>query len=288
MTARGAPRRRAKPPRKTLALALGAGGARGLAHIVVLEALDELGIRPAVIAGTSIGAVIGAAYAAGLSAKAIRRSVIDIAHNRGEVWRRLLAARAAALSAFLTAPFGNPMLIDAEKFGSFFLPDAVPDDFAKLAIPLLVVATELSGCREVVFSQGALRPAIAASMAIPGLVRPLEIDGHVLVDGGAVDPLPFRHLAGRADIVLAVDCSGGPTPPGQVPDPWEAVFATITVMGQVLIAEKLKHGAPDLIIRPNVGIFRMLDFFQASAILRAADPVKAEVKEKLADLLAHA
>jgi predicted acylesterase/phospholipase RssA len=70
---------------KTFALALGGGGARGLAHIVVIEALDEMGARPAAIAGTSIGALIGAAYAAGMSGKEIRRYVIGLAHNRGEV-----------------------------------------------------------------------------------------------------------------------------------------------------------------------------------------------------------
>jgi NTE family protein len=281
--------RRARPShKKSLALVLGAGGARGLAHIVVLEALEGLGIRPVAIAGTSIGALIGAAYASGMPAKAMRRYVIDIAHNRGEVLRRLVAARATALSVFLTAPFGNPMLIDAEKFCALFLPEAVPDDFAKLGIPLVVVATDLCTRREVVFSRGPLRPAIAASMAIPGLVRPLEVNGQVLVDGGAVDPLPFTHVAGRADVVLAVDCSGGQTAPGQVPDPWESVFAAIAVMGQVIVTEKLKHGEPDIVVRPNVGVFRMLDFFQASAILRAADPIKAEVKEKLHAALAHA
>ena len=274
--------------KKTVALALGAGGARGLAHIAVLEALDEMAIRPKAIAGASIGALIGAAYAAGMSAKDIRRHVIALAHDRAEIWRGLMAARVAplSLSGLLTAPFGNPVLIGAEKFVAAFMPKTVPDDFARLAIPLLIVATDLYARHATIFSDGPLKPALAAAMAIPGLVRPVEIGGRVHVDGGAVDPLPFAALAGRADIVVAVDCSGEPCASQQIPDPWEALFTTITVMGQTIVAEKLKHGAPDLVIRPRVGTFRLLDFFHASAILRAAEPIKGEVKEQLSALIA--
>jgi len=271
--------------RKTFALALGGGGARGLAQIPVLEALDEIGVRPAAIAGSSIGAAIGAAYAAGLSGKAIRRHVIALAHGRGDTIARLLTARASSLSDLLAAPFGNPMLLDAEKFCAAFLPAAVPDDFAALKIPLIVPATDLYGRSEVVLTDGPLKEAIAASLAVPGLLRPIERDGRVLVDGAAVNPLPFDHLRGRADIVVAVDSSAGRTDARGIPDPWEGLFATLGVMGHTIVTEKLKHGAPDVLIRPNVGRFRMLDFFQASAILRAAEPVKAEVKEKLAELL---
>jgi len=110
--------------RKSIALALGAGGARGLAHIAVLEALDDIHVRPAAIAGSSIGALIGAAYAAGLSGKQIRRHVIALAHDRSEILRGLMAARVApfSLSGLFAAPFGNPVLIDAGKFCAAFLP----------------------------------------------------------------------------------------------------------------------------------------------------------------------
>ncbi len=267
--------------KKTFALALGGGGARGLAQIAVLEALDDIGARPAAIAGSSIGAAIGAAYAAGMPGKAIRRHVIRLAHGRADTIARLLGARATTLSDLILAPFGNPMLLDAEKFIAAFLPAAVPEDFSALAVPLIVPATDLYGRSEVVLSSGPLKLAIAASMAVPGLLRPIEREGRVLVDGGAVNPLPFDHLRGRADIILAVDSSAAPTAPRGIPDPWEGVFATLQVMAHTIVAEKLKHGAPDLLIRPNVGAFRMLDFFQASAILRAAEPVKAEVKQRL-------
>jgi NTE family protein len=271
---------------KSFALALGAGGARGLAHIAVIEALDDLGIRPVAIAGTSVGAMVGAAYAAGLSGKAIRRHVLDLAFNRAEVIRRLMGARAVTLSSLLSAPFSNPVLLDPHKFCAAFLPEGMAEDFAGLQIPLVLVATDLHDRREVVFSSGPLRPAIAASMAIPGLVRPLELDGRVLIDGGAVDPLPFLQLRGRADVIVAVDCSGEHGEPGKTPGPWESVFAAITIMGQAIVAEKLKQAPPELVLRPNVGFFGMLDFLQANAILRIGEQIIPEVKAKLTALLA--
>ena len=274
---------RRKP--RTLALALGGGGARGLAHAVVMEALDEVGMRPVAIAGSSIGAAMGAAYAAGLSGKAIRRHVISLAHGRGETVARLLGARAVTLSSMIAAPFGNPMLLDAQKLCEAFLPAAVPDYFAQLEIPLIVPATDLYARSEVVFSAGPLKTAIAASMAVPGLVRPVEHDGRVLVDGAAVDPLPFEHLRERADVILAVDTTVGPIAPRGLPDPWENLFATLQLMSHTIVSEKLKRGAPEILIRPELSTFRLLDFFQASAILRAAEPVKAQVKERVAALM---
>jgi NTE family protein len=271
---------------KTLGLALGGGGARGLAHIAVLEALDDMGVKPAAIAGTSSGALIGAAYAAGMAGRDIRRFVIALAHDRAEVWRRLIATRAGTFANLFSMGFGGATLVDAEKFCRQFLPDAVPEHFGELAIPLTVVATDLYRRQQAVFSSGALKPALAASIALPTVTRPVLIAERVLIDGGASNPLPFDQLRGRADVILAVDISGEPSEVRRdIPNPWECLLATVLVMGSAITAEKVKHGAPDLIVRPNVGSFRALDFLQASAILRASEPVKAELKEKLAALL---
>jgi len=271
---------------KTFALALGAGGARGLAHIAIIEALDEMGVRPAAIAGSSIGTVIGAGYAAGLSGRAMRRHLLSLAHNRSDVLRRVMAARAVAWSDILGAGFGNPLVVDGGKFYDAFLGELLPENFADLKIPLVAVTTDLHARKAVVFTDGPLKPAVAASMAVPGLVRPIELDGRVLVDGGAVDPLPFGCLRDKADVIIAVDVSGGTAERNGVPDPWESLFATISVMSHTIVSHKLKEGPPDLVLRPNIGIFRMLDFFQASAILRAAEPIKVEMREKLGALLA--
>lgn len=271
---------------KSLAIALGGGGARGIAHISVLEVLDELGVRPRAVAGTSAGAMIGACYAAGMSGRDIRRHVITLAHDRSEVWRRLLTARAGSFASLFSAGFGSATQVDGEKFCAAFLPAVVPERFEDLAMPLLVVASDLHRREQVVLTQGPLRPAIAASIALPTLVRPVAIDDRVLVDGGATNPLPFDQLRGRADVIVAVDISGAPNETRRdIPTPWEAVFATVLVMGQAIITEKLKHGAPDLVVRPNVGLFRTLDFFQASAILRVCETGKAEIRDKIRVLL---
>jgi NTE family protein len=271
---------------KSFALVLGGGGARALAQIPILEALDDLGVRPAIIAGSSMGAAIGAAYAAGMSGKDIRRHAIRLLHDRPEAWRALMNARANSLGELFSAGFGNPMLMAAEKLAAAFMPESVPETFAELGIPLRVMATDYYAREAHVFDTGPLRPALAASMAVPGLVRPVEIDGRVLIDGAAVDPLPFALVRGRADVTLAVDTSVGPTAPRGIPDPWEALFSAIQIMGHTIVAERLKSGAPDIVLRPNVGSFRLLDFFAVSAILRAAEPAKAEAKERLARALA--
>jgi NTE family protein len=272
---------------KTFALALGGGGARGLAHIAVIEALDEMGVKPSAIAGTSIGALVGAAYAAAMHGKDIHRHVISFAHNRAETMRRLIAARAGSLAHLFAGAFGQAAQLDAEKFCAQFLPDAIPADFSGLAIPLTVMAADLHRRQEVPLTSGPLHAALAASIAIPGLLRPVVIDGRVLIDGGATNPLPFDRLRGLADCIVAVDVlSVPPTERADIPNAWECMYTTLNIMGSAIVAAKLAHAAPDLVIRPNVGIFRTLDFYQATAVLRAAEAVKVEVKEKLGALLA--
>ena len=216
---------------KSFALALGAGGARGLAHVAVFEALDEMGLRPAAIAGSSIGAMAGAVFAAGMSGKAMRRYVIDLAHNRAEVWRRLMLARAGSFGdLFGNDPF-TAMRLDAEKLVAQFLPDSMPVEFADLGIPLMVVTSDIHARREVVFATGALQPALAASIALPTIMRPVMVEGRVLIDGGATNPLPFDLLRGRADVIVAVDISGPVVEDrATMPTAIEGIYATVLVM----------------------------------------------------------
>jgi len=271
---------------KTFGLALGSGGARGLAHIAVIEALDEMGVKPVAIAGTSLGALIGAGYAAGMRGKDIRHHVIRFAHGRRETMRRLLQVRAGKLADLLSGDFSQATQMDAEKFCAQFLPDAIPEEFSALTVPLTVMTTDLHGREELAFSSGSLRPALAASIAFPGLFRPVSLQGRILVDGGATNPLPFDQLSGRADVVVAVDVFGTSVAErSDIPGAWESIFTTIFIMGSTIVAAKHKHAAPDLIIRPNVAIFRTLDFYQASAIIRSAELMRAEIREKLGKLI---
>jgi hypothetical protein len=181
---------------RSFALALGGGGARGIAHIAVLEALDEMGQKPVAIAGASIGALIGSAYAAGMSGRDIRRFVLKLAHDPGKVVRQLFTTRAGTFSNLISLGLGSAALVDAEKFCAQFLPRRVPENFDDLAIPLTVVATDLYRRQPAVFSSGALRPALAASIALPTVMRPVVVDERVLIDGGAINPLPRRRRGG--------------------------------------------------------------------------------------------
>jgi len=183
-----------------IGLVLGSGGARGLAHIVVLETLDRLGIRPVEIAGTSIGAILGAAYAAGMSGAELRAHVLRDYRNRAEVMTRLFQTRVGRIADLWRGGFGNPVLVDGLGILERFLPSPLPETFEGLSIPLSVVAGDYHRLDRVVFRAGPLAPAIAASMAIPGLVRPVQFGNRVLVDGadrlGNIDQIAALAAAG--------------------------------------------------------------------------------------------
>jgi NTE family protein len=268
----------------TFALALGAGGARGLAHIVALEAFDELGVRPVAIAGSSIGALIGAAYAAGMDALAVRDLALGALRDRAAVTGALLSARVRRAAG--PRPRGNPFTIDGERLLERFWPATAPRRFDGLRVPLQVVATDYGARTEAVLDAGPLLPAVAGSIAIPGLVRPVRTAGRLLVDGGAVNPLPFDLLTGRAQVLVAVDVTGVRSrKPSRPPGGFDAMFGTLQIMQAAIVAAKLKSGRPDIVVRPEVSQYRVLDFLKARAILAAAEPVKDELKREIERLV---
>ena len=265
-----------------VALALGAGGARGIAHVVVLEVLDELGLRPSLIAGSSMGAIIGAAYAAGQSGADLRHHLYKTLRRRQYVLARLLEARVGRFADLLRRGFTNPVMIDAELMLGIFWPPDMPETFEALRIPLLVVTTDFFAHEELVLSTGNLRSAVAGSMAIPGLIRPVTRDGRVLVDGGAVNPLPYDLLFGRGATVVAVDVVGGPVSPASgMPSPFEAMFGSAQIMQGAITSKMLRNRAPDILVRPPIDAYRALDFFQFSQILRAAETMKDGLKRDI-------
>ena len=263
-------------------LALGAGGARGLAHIVVLEALDELGVQPVAIAGCSMGAVIGAAYAAGVTGKQLRAHSLNLLRNRTSFMAQLLQARVGRLSDLFSGLGANPVLIDGEKLLDLVWPTRVPDRFEQLAIPFTAVATDFHGRRDALFDSGPLAPAVAGSMAIAGLVKPVSAEGMYLVDGGVTNPLPYRALMGRASVIIACDVTMGPMVASHVsPKPYQAMIGAGQILQTAIIAEMLKTDAPDIMLVPDVQGFSTLDFFRAVQILEAAEPLREEVKRAL-------
>jgi NTE family protein len=269
----------------SVAIALGGGGARGIAHIVILEALDELGVKPVALAGTSIGAILGAVYASGVEARDLRAHTLAVMRRRSEVMGKLLKARVGRFTDLVLRGLGNPILLDAEIFLDLFWPNTMPQRFEDLAIPFLVVTTDFHNRCEAIFSKGPLAPAVAGSMAIPGLIKPVENEGRVLIDGGAVNPLPYDLLFDAADIVVAVDVTFGGSRERRSPPPFNAMFGAAQIMQGAITAQKLKSRAPDILVRPPVEQFRVLDFFRAAQILRATDSIKDEIKRSLGERL---
>lgn len=277
------------PSRPELVLVLGSGGARGLSHIPVLEALDELGLKPALIAGSSMGAIVGAAYAAGLSGRDLRSHVEASFRDRARVIARLLEARIGKIADLWRGGLGNPVLIDGERLLDLFWPQAVPDRFEELGIPFLSVATDYHLHDEVVLGSGPLTPAVAASLAIPGLVRPVTMGGRVLIDGGAINPLPYDRLLGPGRLVLAVDTSAPATvSDSRVPEPLEAMVGVSQILTRALVQRMIERQPPDILIRAGGEGFGGLDFFRWQAILEAAEPAKEEVKRRLSEALERA
>ena len=263
----------------SIALALGGGGARGIAHIHIFEVLDELGLKPVAIAGTSIGAVMGAGYAAGMSGAAIRDYALKTFRHRQELLAKLWQLRPESLKAFLAEGGLRLGEINIERVMEIFLPPDLPDDFADLKTPLAVVATDYYGQQQAVLTSGRLKTAIAASAAIPAIFRPVMIDGTVLIDGGMTNPTPHDVLAGSADIIIAVDVVGGPEgEPGKRPGKIDVVFGSSQLLMGTIAAAKRQISPPDILIEPAVSQFRVLDFLKTKAILDASIKTKDDLR----------
>jgi NTE family protein len=265
-----------------IALALGAGGARGLAHVAALQALDELGLKPSLIIGASMGAIIGACAASGMRGDAIADHASRVLRDRARVIAMLLEARVGRIADLLSGRLGNPVLVDGERILDLFWPREVPDSFAELSIPFIAVAADYHLRTEVRIGEGPLTPAVAASMAIPGLVRPVMLGGAALVDGGAVNPLPYDDLPGGIDLVIAVDVGGASNvAERRAPEPIEAMIGASQILMERLVARLVAANPPDILIRPAVEAFGGLDFFKARDIIAAARPAGEELKRRL-------
>lgn len=261
----------------TFAVAFGGGGARGISHIRIIEALDELGIRPVAISGSSIGAIMGAGMASGMTGREIRDYTLETVGNRGALLNRLWSLGPATmrdkLGGFRFGHFNLELILNA------FLPPQVPEDFADLQIPMKISATDYYGQAEVVLEQGELRTAIAASAAIPGLFMPVHVNGRIMIDGGVFNPVPYEQLMELADVVIGVDVVGAPEGDGtHPPSRIDALFGASQLTMQASIALKLKLNPPHIFLRPSVNRFRVLDFLRARDILDESEGVKDELK----------
>jgi NTE family protein len=274
-------RREPAPAGPTFALALGGGGARGLSHIHVIETLDELGIRPKMIAGSSIGAIMGAGMAAGMPGRDIREFAGLVLGRRAEVASRLWRSRPQSFSELMQ---GGVRLgqFNLERILRSFLPAEIPQTFEQLQIPLKVTGTDFFAHDLAVLDTGDLPSALAASSALPAIFRPVQREGKLLIDGGFYDPVPFDLVQNEADIVIAVDVVGYPAQQAaKTPDSVDLLFGASQIMMQSIIALNLTRCQPQILIRPPVSEFRVLDFLKMDQVMQATQSIRDELKRSI-------
>lgn len=268
-----------------IALALGAGGARGLAHIHVIRAFDELGVKPVAVAGASIGSIIGAAYCAGMSADEMTDHVESTLRDPLGTLRDIFRVGPDSLRTFFKE--GGPRIgeLNLERVLTGILPDEVPHRFDELQIPLQIAATDFYGQCRTVFDSGDLRFAMAASSAIPAVFLPVERDGRFYIDGNATDPCPIDILQDRADRVIAIDVSGGSYgDPTKRPSKIEVTYAASQMMQRSIIRNAASRYPDTMLLRPPVDAIGSLDFLKAKEILDHTASLKDEVKRALSQV----
>ena len=267
---------------KKIGLALGGGGAKGLAHIPMLEVFDDLNIRPHCITGTSIGAVIGALYAAGLTGKQIRERVQQRVISRGDSFKQVLKKKEAFKTLeFFDWSFKATGLFKGDKFLEFLYESMGVARFEDLEIPLSIVTSDFWTAEQIVLTSGELLPAVKASMGLPGVFTPVEREGRVLVDGGGVNPLP-HDLLQECDLVVAIDVLGsGTRKNGKVPNIFRAVVGMFNIMQHTIVAQKLRLSPPDIYIKPAIQRVDMLEFHKADRIFKEAEPACLDLRRQL-------
>ena len=301
------PATRRKP---RIGLALGSGSARGWSHIGVIRALEREGVVADIVCGTSIGALVGAAHAAGET-------------ERLHDWVKGLRWQAVVGMIDLRMAGG---LIAGGKLVDFFRAQFRDEGIAALARPFGCVATELASGREIWLREGPVIDAVRASIALPGLFTPVERDGRLLVDGGLVNPVPVSLCrAMGADIVIAVDLNwdligrrhwgeapAAPAPPPQVeegvfaswlarlrasrrngaygaeadaPSLLEVLSTSLNIM-QVRITQSRLAGEPaDVMIRPRLSGIAAMDYHRAEVAIAEGERAAGRAMPYLAELL---
>ena len=267
-------------------LALGSGGARGIAHVHVIKALDDLGIRASIVSGSSIGSIVGAGYAAGMRGEEIEDVFRSTFSNRMQVLSKLWQVSSNPFAGWMKKDRGPLGQMDVSTLLDAFLPESVPASFEELELPLLVTATDFYGDRAIVFGSGELKPAVAASCAVPVLFKPVRIDGTVLVDGGFYNPVPFDIIRSDGRFVIGVDVVGTPEgKPGTWPSRMEAGIGASQLMMQAITHHKLANDPPEIFLRAPNNSFKVLDFLKVEEILENSEPLYEETKRKVHSLL---
>nr|WP_181918436.1 MULTISPECIES: patatin-like phospholipase family protein [unclassified Wenzhouxiangella] len=273
-------------PEPDVALVLGSGGAAGLAHIAMLRAFEEQGIRPRVVAGSSIGAIIGTLHAAGMDADEIETLFREFGGSAFNPFAGLFGGNVApSLRELIEIDLGNGSLLDSNRFVDFVGERTEARTFDDLEMPLSIVATDFWSGEPRVIDAGELLPAMRASMAVPGVFAPVGKGEDLLIDGGASNPLPV-DVVGEHDIVVAIDVTGSRRrDSGAPPDISDLLFSSFEIMQQSIIRARLREYPADIYIKPGLDDIRMLHFDRVEEILERSEPAAEELSERLQELI---
>ena len=220
-----------KPPR--IGLALGGGAARGFAHIGVIQVLEEAGIRPDLVVGTSAGSLVAALYAAGRTGSELAR-----------------VALAMDESAITDWSFPGRGMIRGDALARYVREQTGGRTIEQLPMPLGIVATDLDNGLAMLFQRGDVGLAVRASSAVPAVFQPVNIGGREYVDGGLVSPVPVRFARQMgAELVIAVDISSPPDG-NATSDPFKMLLQTFSIMGKSINGFELKDA--DIVLRPRL------------------------------------
>ncbi len=283
-----------------IGLALSGGGARGIAHIGVLKVLDELRVPISCVTGTSMGAVVGATFAAGRPPAEMEKIVLEADWNaifrdkppRDEIavrrkiddYKTLFAPEFGVKDGGLALPKGVVVGITIESFfRSMSTPAFGVTDFRKLPIPFWAMATDIETGQEVVLDHGSLPQAMRASMSVPGAMAPVEIDGRLLVDGGIANNLPIdqaRKLC--ADVIIAVNISTPPLKRTEITSALSVVGQLINFLGIESVDKQLKSlGDKDILIAPDLGDISAVKFDRSKDAIRMGEEAARALADKL-------
>lgn len=230
-----------RPPR--IGLALGGGAARGFAHIGVIQVLEEAGIRPVLVTGTSAGSLVAAIYASGKSGVQLQQVAETMDESTFADW---------------TLPFFNRGILRGEALARYAHRQVAGRLIEDLPMPLGIVATDLNSGQGVLFQRGDIATAVRASSAVPAVFEPVRIAGREYVDGGLVSPVPVRYARQMgAELVIGVDISSAPeaNPAG---DTLQILMQTFTIMAKSINSLELKDA--DIVVRPALNNVTSADF----------------------------
>jgi len=258
------------PKDMKVGLALGGGGAKGFAHIPYIKAIEELGIKISCVSGTSMGAIIGAFYTAGMTAG----EMITLIDHLG-IRETIKLAAPTLIKTGLT---------DGKNVEKFLHDNLPVKSFEELKIPLKISATDYWSKKEYVFENGELVPAIRASISLPGIFQPFQYDGKLFLDGGIVNPVPF-DLVSDADFVITIDVLNENFNSRKIPGPIDALFGSYHIMKEFIMKYKDYENRAGLLCSPDLTNYSALAFHKSKEIISSVSKDVDEFKRNVSKAL---